>query len=285
MITTRGRGRERTCGRPTEASRPSWRGPRSCRPRAARRRSATSSPRCRTCSSRCGARVIRTVATPPSVHSTGTIASAPCGTGAPVMIRTVVPGREREQLGLPGRHLADHRQVHRVVLGGGGDVVEVDRVAVHRRVVEGRQVHRRDDRPRRPAGRAPPAAAGRTAAAARAASRIRSTCSSTVLSRSVGIGRAAHGRDPRPSRRRSRTVPPTRPRRPRRGAPRPPRDVGPKVQSPSTDELVGAPQRRHAVGEPRVEVADQLVERCRGRRTAPSVAGRRRARGGASVSS
>ena len=39
-----------------------------------------------------GARVIRTLATPPSVHSTGTTASAPLGTGAPVMIRTAVPG-------------------------------------------------------------------------------------------------------------------------------------------------------------------------------------------------
>ena len=52
----------------------------------------TSSPRCRTCWSRSGAWVIRTEAMPPSVHSTGTIASEPCGTGAPVMIRTAVPG-------------------------------------------------------------------------------------------------------------------------------------------------------------------------------------------------
>ncbi len=36
--------------------------------------------------------MIRTSATPPSVHSTGTTASAPCGIGAPVMMRTAVPG-------------------------------------------------------------------------------------------------------------------------------------------------------------------------------------------------
>jgi hypothetical protein len=33
-----------------------------------------------------------TLAMPPSVHSSGTTASAPGGTGAPVMIRTDIPG-------------------------------------------------------------------------------------------------------------------------------------------------------------------------------------------------
>ncbi len=45
--------------------------------------------------------MIRTLATPPSVHSTGTTASAPCGTGAPVMIRTVVPGESANSLVWP----------------------------------------------------------------------------------------------------------------------------------------------------------------------------------------
>ena len=35
---------------------------------------------------------MRTVAAPASVHSTGTMAVAPRGTGAPVMILTAVPG-------------------------------------------------------------------------------------------------------------------------------------------------------------------------------------------------
>ena len=38
---------------------------------------------------------------PPSVHSTGTIASAPCGTGAPVMIRTAVPGLSAKKVVWP----------------------------------------------------------------------------------------------------------------------------------------------------------------------------------------
>ncbi len=67
-------------------------------------------------------------------------ASAPAGTGAPVMILTAVPGRQREQPRLAGADLADHRQVHRRVLGRASTTSAcADGVPVHRGVVEGRQ--------------------------------------------------------------------------------------------------------------------------------------------------
>ncbi len=50
---------------------------------------------------RLGRLLIRTVAAPPSVHSTGTTASAPWGTGAPVMIFTAVPGDIAKSLVCP----------------------------------------------------------------------------------------------------------------------------------------------------------------------------------------
>src|SRR5690348_4537682 len=48
-----------------------------------------------------GALLIVTVCVPPSVHSTGTTASAPAGTGAPVMIRTANPGCTTIDAALP----------------------------------------------------------------------------------------------------------------------------------------------------------------------------------------
>jgi hypothetical protein len=56
----------------------------------------TSSPALRTYAPTSGARRIATEATPPSVHSTGTTASAPAGSIAPVMIRTHTPGCTRK---------------------------------------------------------------------------------------------------------------------------------------------------------------------------------------------
>jgi hypothetical protein len=55
----------------------------------------TSSPARRTCCPAGAGRVIATWATPPSVCSTGTTASAPAGSIAPVMIRTQTPGMTR----------------------------------------------------------------------------------------------------------------------------------------------------------------------------------------------
>ncbi len=52
----------------------------------------TSSPCGRMFADGAGRREIVTVCSPPSVHSTGTTASAPAGTGAPVITRTAAPG-------------------------------------------------------------------------------------------------------------------------------------------------------------------------------------------------
>ena len=51
-----------------------------------------------------------TCASPPSVDSTGTTASAPRGSGAPVMIRIDCPGARLSALVLPGGDVADDRQ-------------------------------------------------------------------------------------------------------------------------------------------------------------------------------
>ena len=69
---------------------------------------------------------------------------APAGTGAPVMILTAVPGRQRQDRGLAGADLPDDRQRDRGVLAGAGDVVGDHGVAVHRGVVEARQRDRGD---------------------------------------------------------------------------------------------------------------------------------------------
>ncbi len=89
-----------------------------------------------------GALVIATLAMPPSVHSSGTTASAPAGTGAPVMIRTRSARADtRVAPAWTGGDVADDRQVHRVSLATAvGDVGDPHGVAVHRGVVEGRQV-------------------------------------------------------------------------------------------------------------------------------------------------
>ena len=52
----------------------------------------------------------RTRSWPPSVCSTCTIASAPAGSGAPVMIRWAVPGASGGDVRAPGRDVGGHRQ-------------------------------------------------------------------------------------------------------------------------------------------------------------------------------
>ena len=73
------------------------------------------------------------------VSSCWAIASAPSGTGAPVEMRTVVPGSTTTPAAGAGLRLADELQPRRAAGGVGGD----DRVAVHRRGVERRHVVRR----------------------------------------------------------------------------------------------------------------------------------------------
>ena len=77
---------------------------------------------------------------PPSVHSSGTTASAPAGTGAPVMIRTRQAGLHRVRRLRAGGDVADDRQLHRGRLAGRRDIGHPHGVAVHRGVVERRQV-------------------------------------------------------------------------------------------------------------------------------------------------
>ena len=92
MMTTRGRGRTTTRSRPTAASRPSCPGPSRVPASSTVCPVLTSSPWRRTALPGFGVWVMVTLAMPPSVHSSGTTASAPGGTGAPVMIRTDMPG-------------------------------------------------------------------------------------------------------------------------------------------------------------------------------------------------
>ncbi len=89
--TTRGRGWARTVRRPTPARMPSWGGPITVPAASTRSPARTSSPDLRMALPGGAGRLIDTLTVPPSVHSTGTTASAPPGTGAPVMMRVTVP--------------------------------------------------------------------------------------------------------------------------------------------------------------------------------------------------
>ena len=112
----------------------------------------------------------------------GTTASAPAGSGAPVMIRTAVPGPRAYADDRPGRDVADDREDHRDrPRDAERDVLGADGVAVHRGVVEGRQARAGRRRPR--PGRSPArrAAGGRSATAARSASRQSARCASTLF--------------------------------------------------------------------------------------------------------
>ena len=152
MITTRGRGPGEHAG-PADRARAARAGAgraRSPSLRAAGRPRRRPRRRGRMCWPRLG-RLRRSApaSAPRSVHSTGTTASAPLGTGAPVMILTAVPGRQREQPGLAGADLADHRQVHRATpREAPATSANAHGVAVHRGVVEARQRRSARRRPR-----------------------------------------------------------------------------------------------------------------------------------------
>ena len=77
---------------------------------------------------------------PPSVHSTGTTASAPPGIMAPVMIRTHRAGGHGHLADVTGGDLIGDRQGDRCPGGGGGDVGGMHGVPVHRGVVEGGRI-------------------------------------------------------------------------------------------------------------------------------------------------
>ena len=118
MTTTRGRGRDRTCARPTDGQQAEL-----ARAEHACRRSSSRSPvgdvlarpRGRAGRAR-GARVIRTLRDAAGRSTrTGRPRRRPAGIGAPVMILHRGAGRQREERGLAGADLADHRQVHRAV--------------------------------------------------------------------------------------------------------------------------------------------------------------------------
>ncbi len=90
--TTRGRGRTRTMPRPAAAMTAMCIG-RSRVPAVTSTSPALASPPAsRTACPKSALTRIATRAWPPSVHSTGTTASVPCGSIAPVMIRMLVPG-------------------------------------------------------------------------------------------------------------------------------------------------------------------------------------------------
>ena len=78
------------------------------------------------------------------MSSNGTIASAAAGTGEPVMMRAASPARERRVKRRAGGEVGDDPEPHRAVGRGIRDVGEVHGEAVHRGVVEDRDV---DPRP------------------------------------------------------------------------------------------------------------------------------------------
>ncbi len=89
---TCGRGRASTATWPAAASSPSGAGP-SLLPAASSGSPGTASPPARRIAAPgVTAALIATRAVPPSVSSTGTTASAPAGSGAPVVIRRQLPG-------------------------------------------------------------------------------------------------------------------------------------------------------------------------------------------------
>ncbi len=92
MTTTRGRGEVGTRPSPRAASRPTWRVPITSPRRIRMSPFSTSSPANRMCWLGSGARPMSTSRPCSSVHSTGTTAVQPSGIGAPVMMRTAVPG-------------------------------------------------------------------------------------------------------------------------------------------------------------------------------------------------
>ena len=79
------------------------------------------------------------------VSSTMTTASAPSGTGAPVAISDAVARRDRSRERFSRVGAADQAQHHGADAGGAGDIRGADRIPVHRRAIERRLVHGRDD--------------------------------------------------------------------------------------------------------------------------------------------
>ena len=92
ITVIRGRGRAVTAAWPAAASRPSCTGPSRVPAAISRSPGAASPPARRIALPGSAARRIATWSLPPSVHSTGTTASAPAGISAPVMILRQVPG-------------------------------------------------------------------------------------------------------------------------------------------------------------------------------------------------
>ena len=82
---------------------------------------------------------------PSSVSSNGTTASAPSGSGAPVMIRMAAPCFTLCEGTSPAAMELDDVQRHRRVRVGVRDVGRLERVPVHRRVVPWRHVELADD--------------------------------------------------------------------------------------------------------------------------------------------
>ena len=142
--STTGRRRTGSVAVPTAAARPIWAGPSTVPAGSTTDPAATSSPVRRTCAPTPGPARSRTRSVPPSVCSTGTIASAPAGSGAPVMIRCTVPAASAGTSVRPaGMSAATGSSTGRSAVGS-GQLGGAHRVAVHRGVVERRQRHRGD---------------------------------------------------------------------------------------------------------------------------------------------
>ena len=208
---TRGRRTQRALATPIDASSPASCG-RSRRPaRSTTSPAFTSSPIAPTClrgatASRTSTRPSRSLAT-----SAITTASAPSGSGAPVMMRTAWPARDASCEGAPRQRDADHLERDRVVVRRAEAVFAAQRIAVHRRAREGR--NRRDARARRRPARVPRTSASGTSSASSArvfAARKRSTSSTSARSAKPRIRTSRGGR--------SRAIPSELQRRLRRAA-------------------------------------------------------------------
>ena len=140
-IATRGRLVTGTGSAPTEARRPISAGPRRAPRGKTTSPTATSSPARRTLAP--GLTASRTVSVSPAwlVSSTGTTVSTPGGRGAPVMILAASPGPTGSATWRPAGISTDTRYDR----AAGAELVTAQRVAVHRGVVEGRDLLARDD--------------------------------------------------------------------------------------------------------------------------------------------
>ena len=192
---------------------------------------------------------------PPSVSSTGTTASAPSGSGAPVMIRMALAGRQHVPPGVAGGDVAADRQDDRAARGvaPASSAARTAYPSIAELSKPGRSTAATTSCGEDEA-RAPPRPGTRTGGSGATSASTAARCSSSVRIT----------RRPRGARRRGWCA-----RRRSPGRRRCTRRPAPNVASASTRRLEQSRIGRHALREALLEAVDELVRRRRGRRTAP----------------